>query len=315
MSSDALPRIFHDGELAVQARMGVVTAIRPFAERAIRDFMPDQHRDFFAQLPFILVGALDGAGRPWATAAFGAPGFVSSPEPHSLAIRGTPLLSPDVGLRLGAGDPVGLLGLEPPTRRRNRMNGTITDAGGALVVAVRQSFGNCKKFIHARDLAFHADAQPGPLERMRGLSPRARALVANADTLYIASRSPHIDGGAEAGLDVSHRGGRPGFVRAGEDGRISFPDFAGNNLYNTAGNIVADGRVGLFFADFDTGDALFVTGQATIDWDGPRVAALDGAMRIFDVEPVEAIYAPGILPMTGPLTEPSPVAAATGIWR
>lgn len=307
--------IFHAGEIAVQARMGVDVAIRPFAERAIRDFMPDQHRDFFAQLPFLFVGAIDGAGRPWASAAFGEPGFVHSPEPQTLIVARRPLLADEIGLRLAQGDAVGLLGLEPPTRRRNRMNGTVVAATEGLTVRVGQSFGNCKKFIHARDLAVRlAGPPPPPPVRSPGLSDAARALVARADTLYIASRSPVVTGGAAAGLDVSHRGGRPGFLRVDAGGRISFPDFSGNNLFNTAGNIVADGRIGLFVPDFDTGDALFATGRATIDWDGARVGAIAGAMRIFDIEPEETIFAPAILPMTGPLTEASPFVDATGTW-
>ena len=313
MTSGPVPAIFHAGELAVQARMGVVEAIRPFAERAIRDFMPDQHRDFFAQLPFLLVGAIDAQGRPWASAAFGQPGFVASPEPQTLTIGALPLLASELGLQLEAGDAIGLLGLEPPTRRRNRMNGTITAADDSLTVAVGQSFGNCKKFIHARALAWR-DPRPGALVRSPGLSPQVRDLIARADTIFIASRSPVVAGSPDKGLDVSHRGGRPGFVKVAENGLISFPDFSGNNLFNTAGNIVADGRIGFFVPDFERGDAVFLTGRAAIDWDGPRVATLSGAMRIFDIEAEESLFAPGILPLTGPLTEPSPFVAATGVW-
>lgn len=305
--------IFHPGEIAVQARMGVDVAIRPFAERAIRDFMPDQHRDFYAQLPFLFIGAIDGEGRPWASAAFGQPGFAHSPEPQTLVIGSLPLLAGEIGLALGEGDAVGLLGIEPPTRRRNRMNGTVVSTGDGLVVRVGQSFGNCKKFIHARDLEWR-DARPGPIVRSATLSQQARALLSRADTLFIASRSKVVAGSPEKGLDVSHRGGRPGFVRVDAAGRLSFPDFSGNNLFNTAGNIVSDGRIGLFVPDFETGDAVFLTGRAAIDWDGPQVAALAGAMRIFDITPDETLFAPGILPLTGSVTEPSPFVAATGVW-
>ncbi|MDI6016052.1 PilN family type IVB pilus formation outer membrane protein [Burkholderia pseudomallei] len=87
---DAPPPVapFHDGELAAQRRAGVAAAAAAFGGRGIRTFMPDQHRAFFAQLPLLVVGGVDGGGQPWATLRAGAPGFVSAPQPRTLDIAG-----------------------------------------------------------------------------------------------------------------------------------------------------------------------------------------------------------------------------------
>ena len=69
------------------------------------------------------------------------------------------------------------------------------------------------------------------------LDEAARALIAASDTFFVASRSrPEL--GVEGGLDMSHRGGRPGFVGV-QGGTLAIPDFRGNRFYNTLGNFWA----------------------------------------------------------------------------
>ena len=190
---DAPP--FHPGELAAQARAGVRERMAPAGRRAIRGIMPDQHRDFFAMLPFIVVGSLDRQGRPWASILSGRPGFLHSPDPRTLTVAARPAFGDPLGDNLAVGSPVGLLGIQLETRRRNRMNGTVTEwADGRFAVTVGQSFGNCPQYIQARRPSFVAEpdslgeARPvhaeGPV-----LSSRAAALVVAADTFFIATRS------------------------------------------------------------------------------------------------------------------------------
>ena len=80
---------YHPGEQWVQERAGT----REFAERmgrkVIRDHMPDQHRAFFAMLPFVFVGSLDAERRPWASIVAGEPGFLSSPDANTLRLQAT----------------------------------------------------------------------------------------------------------------------------------------------------------------------------------------------------------------------------------
>ncbi|MEP6337305.1 MAG: pyridoxamine 5'-phosphate oxidase family protein, partial [Anderseniella sp.] len=155
----------------------------------------------------------------------------------------------------------------------------------------------------------------GPVERNDVLTDEIVELIRQADTFYISSRTSELSDQPNSGVDVSHRGGRPGFVRVGEDGVLSFPDFSGNRIFNTLGNIADDGRVGMAFPGFASGDLLLLTGRARIIWDGERLEGFEGAQRLVDVEVDEIVLARSALPLAGSLIEQSPKLARTGIWR
>ncbi|NNJ77318.1 MAG: hypothetical protein HKP56_19415, partial [Anderseniella sp.] len=221
--------VYHDGEIAVQERAGA----RKIADRLsqmIRPSMPDQHREFFEILPFVVTGLTDERGRPWATMCVGDPGFITSPDETTLQVASAPLLSRELGLQMNQGDKIGLLGIELPTRRRNRMNGAISQAGAnGLAVHVEQSFGNCPQYIQTRSVEPRETGVAqvvGPVERNDALTDEIVDLIKQADTFYISSRTSDLSGGSGSGVDVSHRGGRPGFVSVGADGVLSFPDFS-----------------------------------------------------------------------------------------
>jgi uncharacterized protein len=297
---DASP--FHAGELDAQALAGESSR-----GAGIRDFMPDQHRDFFALLPYLFATGRDAQGKPIATMLTGPEGFVNSPSPNELAIAALPASGDPADAALGVGAPIGLLGLDLRTRRRNRANGTIRERGGSsLKVVVSQSFGNCAKYIQVRQHTF-APASAPTTEELGGLDAAASTLIAQSDTLFIAS-------GSESGLDISHRGGRPGFVRI-EGGRLSVPDFAGNSYFNTFGNLLREPATSLLFLDFAKGDLLQLQGVAEIVWSGPELAGLDGAKRLLHVEVTRAWRRKAALPLRWGEPEPAPTTLATGSWR
>ncbi|MCR4466030.1 pyridoxamine 5'-phosphate oxidase family protein [Burkholderia sp. SCN-KJ] len=274
---------FHAGELAMQQRAGVTQAADAAGRRGIRRFMPDQHRTFFAQLPFFVLGGVDAHGQPWATLRVGMPGFVTTPDARTLRIDGDALPGDPLAGTWQPGVPLGGLGIEFDTRRRNRVNGVVRAVdGGALTIAVEQSFGNCAKYIQGRTPTFvpsEGDASIAADVSDR-LSDAARALLARADTFFVASANTSADAGAARGADVSHRGGMPGFVRVDDAHTLTTPDFSGNRFFNTLGNLQHDPRAGLLFVDFDSGDLLYVAARAEIVWDGPLVASFDGAQRV-----------------------------------
>jgi uncharacterized protein len=221
---------------------------------AIRPFMPEQHRDFFALLPYLVIATVDDTGWPIATMLSGAPGFVHSPDPLTLRIDATVPLADPAAAGLISGLDIGVLGIDLATRRRNRANGSIgqLDATG-FSVAVHQSFGNCPKYIQRRTVQ-SAPTSRGEVRAMATLDGAARRLIETADTLFVASRSgPQID--AAGGVDVSHRGGLPGFIHLDGD-TIIIPDFSGNRYFNTLGNLLGEPRAALLFVDFTNGDLL-----------------------------------------------------------
>ncbi|RQS22285.1 pyridoxamine 5'-phosphate oxidase [Burkholderia sp. Bp8992] len=304
---------FHAGELAVQQRAGVTEAAGAAGRRGIRRFMPDQHRAFFEQLPFFVLGGVDAHGQPWATLRAGEPGFVTSPDARTLRIAARPLPGDPLAGAWQPGAALGGLGIEFDTRRRNRVNGVVRAVDGdALTIAVEQSFGNCAKYIQGRKPAFVArevDPSVAP-DVSDALSDADRALLAQADTFFVASANTSADAGAARGADVSHRGGMPGFVRVDDAHTLTTPDFSGNRFFNTLGNLQHDPRAGLLFIDFDSGDLLVVAARAEIVWDGPLVASFDGAQRVvrFHVREVRRLRA--VLPFRWSEVERAPQFAA-----
>lgn len=280
--------VFHPGEIEAQIRAGGGAA-----GGGIRDFISEQQRGFFGSLPFIAVASVDGGG-PVATLLAGEPGFVSAPDAHRLQIVARLDPGDPAHRAMTVGAPAGLLGIDLAARRRNRANGVIAQAGaGGLVVGIRQSFGNCPKYIHAREVR-PAPARREKTEALPALDANAREAIAAADTFFVASASRADP--STGGVDVSHRGGPSGFVRVEGDALV-IPDYAGNRYFNTLGNLVADPRAALLFVDFGSGDLLHLQGTTEILWDGPQVSAVPGAERIWRLHVLRAFRRRAALPL------------------
>ena len=311
---------FHAGETAIQERLGIANIVEEQTKGFIRSAMPAQHREFFEQLPFIIIGAVDNHGAPWVMPIFAPQGFITSPDNTTLHIAQMPALTEALKLDIGPGQKMGLLGIELPTRRRNRMNGVIkAQSNDGFTIGVEQSFGNCPKYIQQRQITStitHRHTIPteaiSPLTR---LSNKAKQVIQAADTFFISSRTTAFSSDPRTGIDASHRGGKPGFVKVEEDKRLLFPDFSGNRFYNTLGNIEADGRVGVFFPDFISGDAVFITGTAKVIWDEQQIKTFEGAERLVEITCKDIIYVKQFLGVHSQLIEPSPFLSGTGIWN
>ncbi|HWB51720.1 MAG TPA: pyridoxamine 5'-phosphate oxidase family protein [Stellaceae bacterium] len=301
MSGDLIEPQFHVGERKAQALAGVAPR-----GSAIRHLMPDQHRVFFAALPFVVVATVDDAGWPLATILSGPPGFVASPDPETLWIAAAPDNDDPAAPWIKPGAPFGLLGIDLATRRRNRANGWIANAApGRLTVAVKESFGNCAQYIHIRAIGRRAGAA-GATERVAGLDARACAAIGAADTFFVATS------GGERGVDISHRAGKPGFVRIDGD-TLTIPDYPGNRYFNTLGNLLLDPRAGLLFPDFDSGDLLLVQGRAEIVWDPPEGQRLPGADRLWRLKAARTWHRRGALPYRWSLQAMSTSAALAAV--
>jgi predicted pyridoxine 5'-phosphate oxidase superfamily flavin-nucleotide-binding protein len=310
MDDDSSP--FHAGERAVQQRLGVRERVERGGRRMLRDQLPDEHREFFERLPFLVVGSTDRAARPWASLLSGEAGFVTSPHPRSLLVASTPALGDPLLENLRAGAPLGVLGIELETRRRNRANGRVlwcSERGFEL--GVEQAFGNCRMYIQARTRgeprlsgAPAAPAPGGPL-----LGARAVQLLGRTDTLFLATSSANATLGGREGVDVSHRGGLPGGLRVDHGHgrtRVTLPDYAGNNMFNSLGNIEVHPRAGLLACDFASGDLLSLTGAARVLWDSPDLARFPGAERLLALEIEAHVLLPHALSHTWSAPEYSP---------
>jgi ferredoxin-NADP reductase/predicted pyridoxine 5'-phosphate oxidase superfamily flavin-nucleotide-binding protein len=302
---------WHAGEQQLQAHVGVAERMEAFGRKVIRTWMPDQHREFYQKLPFLLYGAVDADGRPWASLLEGAPGFAHSPDPEHLHFASQ--VAADDPAQLRNGEPIGLLGIELHTRRRNRLNGHVGNlTAQGFDVSVDQAFGNCPQYIQLRQFQRVplTDPQTRPAQHLNALDDAATALITGADTFFVAS---YVDTDGERAVDVSHRGGQAGFVRV-EGNRLTIPDFAGNLHFNTLGNLLLNPKAGLLFIDFSTGDVLQLSGRTEILLDDPQIEAFQGAERLWTFEVEKLVRRPAALALRWRFDGMSPTSLLTGNW-
>jgi predicted pyridoxine 5'-phosphate oxidase superfamily flavin-nucleotide-binding protein len=262
---------FHEGELAVQRRAGVEDVAARLSGMLATPSLDGGIGRFLAGRTFATLTARDREGRLWISPLVSAPGFLDGTGSHLTIRAGFGAADP---LRdLPVGQPVGLLAMDFGRRRRVRVNGTLTAAGTAgLEVEIDQAYGNCPQYIQQR-LLDRVDEPPPqsrhPGRRARALTDADRTTLRRADTFFLGTSHPG------RGADASHRGGNPGFIRVDDD-RLWWPDYPGNNLFNSMGNLAVDDTGALLVIDFDRGATLHLSGRATVDWTEPGSPGDDG---------------------------------------
>jgi len=279
--------VYHPGDRSVQERAGV----REMADRigrSIGSTIPSAARNFLRSQPLVVVGSVDASRRVWASLLAGGPGFLQAVNEHTVRINARPTAGDPLADNLAANSQVGLIAIEFATRRRMRLNGRAeVGADGAIQIHAQQVYSNCPKYIQSRRWRARppeSDATP-VVQRQSILAKDQQRWIREADTFFLASHHP------EGGADASHRGGLPGFVRVLNDHRLVWPDYSGNTMFQSLGNIAVNPQAGLLFIDFDRGRTLQLTGRARILWDPERAAEFAGAERLveFDVDEVVEI--------------------------
>ncbi|MFC7293081.1 pyridoxamine 5'-phosphate oxidase family protein [Hirschia litorea] len=306
---------WHEGEKTLQASVGKLEKMDLIGRKVLRDHLPEQHSEFYTQLPYIMTGSVDAEGQVWASVLAGEIGFISCPTPTRMHIAAH--ISPEDPAfeNFKSGDGLGLLGIEFHTRRRNRINGridSITPSG--FDVHVEQTMGNCAKYIQDRDYELTrplGTQSPHPPEITYVLDQSSIDLIRRSDSFYVAS---YVTQDNIQKVDVSHRGGKPGFVRVDDQGVLTIPDFTGNVFFNTLGNILINGKAGLNFIDYETGDMLQMTGQAEIVFDSPEIAQFAGAERLWTFKPSKIVRRKQALPFRWTFNELSPFVVNKGSW-
>ncbi|GHO76159.1 oxidoreductase [Ktedonobacter sp. SOSP1-85] len=301
---------YHAGELEVQGQAG----IPPRASRvnkSLRPTLPPIAQTFLHEQYMVVLSTTDSERRVWASILAGEPGFLKTPDEQTVKISAAPGLFDPLSKNLQIGGAIGMIMIDFATRRRMRVNGRIKSVQGEIVVHTEQVYSNCPKYIQARVLpGANTNEPPSSAPLTPQLSPEAvcnaaltseqRTWIERADTFFIASS--HREGGS----DVSHRGGTPGFVQVENATRLVFPDYSGNRMFQTLGNISVEPQTGLLFLDFKSGDTLQLTGKAQVIWEKERVAAFAGAERLVEFSIEEVIETKGAVPLHWQLVEYSP---------
>lgn len=280
--------VFHSGERAVHNMLGVQkiantvsTMIQPTLTKRFMAFLNGENS--------FMISSMDEKGRVWSSFLAGKEGIIQAVDCDLIQIN--------VGIN--EGDPlftnilhnkeVGIIVIDFASRIRIRINGSVVNkfSDGSFEVKTEQVFGNCPKYIQARNFTYNETAVDGSKQfnKQYALNEKQQELISQADTFIIASSS------SEGKMDISHRGGMPGFIHIISEQKIVFPDYSGNMLFNTLGNIIENPNVGLLFFDFATGDTLQLTGKASINWDVDEssISIFPGAQRLIQFQLVEAI--------------------------
>ncbi len=269
--------IFHSGEIHIQERTGA-RAMAARMENTILPTIAHKFIDFIQQQPFLLLSSVDDQGRAWASVLCGEVGFMTVVDERTLHIATLPAKGDPLYSRLVDGADIGLLLIDFATRRRLRINGKLRQGTSDFCVQARQVYSNCPRYIQAREweLVANHDRKAVVVETAETLNEAQRQWIRQADTFFIASYHP------ESGADASHRGGFGGFVQVLDGQTLVWPEYNGNGMFNTLGNMVENPRAGLLFIDFDSGGTLQLTGSTKIVWEEERVAAFPGAERLVE---------------------------------
>ena len=272
---------FHDGERRVQERAGEVDDAALNGSVIADTIMPGA-RPFIARQVMLATASVTADGSPWASLLFGPAGFVTAQE-RSLTIALTRLYRDEqdpLWQYLALDQRLGLVAIELGSRRRYRLNGRAQRIGEVLEVSVVEAYPNCPKFIHRR-IPHLGESQP-VIDHPRGseLTMEDRALLSAADTAFVASVAP-------SGMpDASHRGGLAGFIEVLTDGRLRIPDYPGNSMFNTWGNLTLDPRAALVVPDFARGRVLQIAGSVELQWDQPDTnGRTAGTHRFWTIRP------------------------------
>jgi len=274
--------VVHAGEKTIHDRLGIAEQQEQIAQRAIRDHMPDQHREFFEQLPYFVVGSVDDAGWPWASILFGNPGFISTPDDKHIRVNTTLDPTDPLAANLKAEAPVSFLGIEMHTRRRNRANASVEEIhSDSFTSRIDQSFGNCPKYINHRspDFTRNPELFTTSERKFSSIDMAVKQTVEQADFFFVASHVTTTTDRRKEGVDVNHRGGKPGFIQVDGD-TLTIPDYYGNFMFNTLGNFMMNPRAGLIFHNQQNSSLIQMVGTTEIIWDDdPVLKHFEGAER------------------------------------
>ena len=292
---------FHSGEIAVQTRAGVHDiALR--VSRVISSTLPHNVQYFLEIQSMVVIGSLDGNNRVQASVLTGNPGFIQALDERTIRIDamtfdGDPLIE-----NLKKRNEIGILAIDLVNRHRLKIKGEAQIKKGIIYVTVKRAYAQCPKYIQARE----AGSIPSEsltrqnIQHLENLSNDLQKFIADSDTFFIATYHE------ESGIDVSHRGGNPGFIRVLNQNKIVFPDYSGNSMFNTLGNISVNPGASLLFIDFQNGSTILLTGEAKIIWDGDRVLEFAGAERLVEFEICGVVHTSGAVPLKWQVHDYSP---------
>ncbi|KAI4727375.1 oxidoreductase [Aureobasidium sp. EXF-10728] len=322
---------FHEGEKLMQKKLRV-----PEMDNPTIPMLSPQLSTMLQKAPLLAFGTLDPEGRPWTTVWGGRKGFSQPLGNSMIGIRTSvaSTLDPVVEVLVGRdakgeivkeegnGRFLSGLAIDLDTRKRVKLAGRMVagalgstdgeDGADAnvqqgvlqLVARVDESLeqGNCPKYLNRRDIS-PAITNPKLISDSVPLHERAVELIHKVDLMFLSTSSG-------TSMDTNHRGGPPGFVRcvSQDNGCTQFvyPEYSGNRLYQSLGNLMLEPKAGFCFPDFETGDCLFVTGYTEVLFGKDAAEMMPRSNLAVRVTITAARLVASVLPFRGNTGEFSP---------
>ncbi|PGH35575.1 hypothetical protein GX50_01556 [[Emmonsia] crescens] len=323
---------WHEGEKKMHKLMHVPEEYNPSAP-----YLSPGAAYLVQKSPLIALGTIDKQGQPWTTVWGGEAGLAGPVSQSIIGIRNfvdksyDPVVETLYGGKSngevikeeGEGRLMAGLSVDMENRKRVKLMGRMvagnlagleatdpdkkgnepTHAGQAqLVIKIEQSLGNCPKYINRKHIT---PVVPNPklISDSPQLSPGAIELLGEADTLFISTYH-------EDSMDTNIRGGPPGFVRVVSNdisgAVLAYPEYSGNRLYQTLGNLQMTPLAGYAFPGFETGNVLYLTGKTEILVGSDAAALLPRSNLAVKVTVTSAKYVENGLPFRGQPGQLSP---------
>lgn len=300
--------VFHEGETEIHERLGLRESMLEKGGSMVNRQMSFALQIFYHLQNFVFVGSVDRDGFPWSSIVCGQPGFLKALNATSLRVGAERIAGDPLADNLKVGSAVGTLAMEFDNRlRRGRVNGRVSAlTDDSFVLAVSQAYSNCGKYIQQRREEAPCAASARVLSRGAALTAAQAWRIALADTFFLSSYFIGRGDAPSHGVDISHRGGAPGFVQVDGDRELVFPDYRGNMAFNSLGNMLKNPRAGLLFMDFERGHTLQLTGEATIDWQSARLAEFPGATGLVSLRVRDVVELADVVPFRWSFLKHSP---------
>lgn len=279
--------VFHSGERAVQSLLGTRNAAEA-GKSYLHTTISEAFKIFIESQSLLAIGSTASKGQLWASLICGKPGFMRVLDHETLRIQVRPNAVDPLLDNIAGNADVGIVIIDLASRTRIRINGLAVDkVDGTIEVKTEQVYKNCPKYIQARQVEFINHLTPASPEGIRTtfLNKQQQIWIREADTFFIASAN------AGGKTDASHRGGQPGFVHILDNKTLVYPDYHGNPLFNTLGNVYENPKTGLLFMDFHHGRTMQLTGESVIVWTPSSEEKLrfPGALRLVQYRIAEVI--------------------------
>lgn len=260
-----MENVFHDGQLVVQ-RIAGEEEIAIQRIPMVLDTLHTRSIPFIENQVLAFPGSEDTNGHIWLSLIVGERGFIRIPSIKEITFDLSKIVSNQEDIffeNIKSKPTVGLLFHEAQRRARYRAWGMAHINGDTLSFDIRMGYPSCPKHIQREIIELDNDSKVAPASYQKGtlLGEFEKTWISGAHTFFIATQSKKGD------IESSHKGGDPGFIEIQENGILRVPDYLGNSMFSTLGNMYQNPKAALLFIDYNKGETLQLSGNAALQFD------------------------------------------------